>query len=216
MIPLFVSYVLYFLIIPGAFILTFWKMWDETVFVEYFKERKTTQIEKTNKIIRMETDLISKLKIYMVIFLIVFLPMWGFVASEISHSEMRREVHGVGFGAYVKDPVMQSLGPSYDTDSIIEEMREKPEVWFPDMIDGVVDFDELTRLPGRLSVYKMYEERYVVTYTYTTPVPMIKSYGVEMIETQEGGYKIISVEEKMIVFPLNPGSSSEVVPKTAF
>ncbi len=214
MIPIFISYLFYFFIIPGFIGFGVWKLWDETEFLHYFEKRKTNI--KNKKIINEKKKDIKRIQIYFVLFLIISLPTWGFFSSEISDSQMSREVHGVGFGAFVTNPVVESLGPSYDSEKIIDKMRSNPSVWLPIILDEVVNIDKVTKYPGRLAVYRLIQDRYVITYTYLAPFPITKSYGIELIDTGDEDYKILSRGEQTVVFPLNPGDASSVVPKTTF
>ncbi|MEF8832961.1 MAG: hypothetical protein V5A66_05540 [Candidatus Thermoplasmatota archaeon] len=103
------------------------------------------------------------------------------------------------------NPVAEKIGPSYDTDSIIEEMEKNSDFWHLEDIRSQIDLEEITKLPGQLSVYyqdKMHWNYVLITYTYLSPIPITRVYGFRIIE--EGEVAALRVAET-VIYPLDPG-----------
>ncbi len=150
-------------------------------------------------------------RIIFTIILVVFLSSWHLVTSELADIRMRTEMKYTGGGIYRENPVVVSLGPTYDVNGVIETMKNKEERWLPDQVKEVVDLDQLVNFKGRIAVYRTYDQRYIITYTYVLPYPIIKSFGFKYVETDDGQIKIIKNDKRTIFYPLAPG----IVNKTA-
>lgn len=157
-----------------------------------------------------QKEALDNIKTYTLVFVIVlilYLPIWSHSASMVSEDHMHHELNymsgPMGTTFAVRDPVIRSLGPSYDTDKILEQMREEPDRWMPDKVSDHVDLNSLTNIPGRLAVYVLREGRYIITYTYISPYPIIKGYGF----TYEGDQMEL-VSERTFIYPSYPGSTS--------
>ncbi|MCF7890887.1 hypothetical protein K9M78_06670 [Candidatus Bipolaricaulota bacterium] len=146
------------------------------------------------------------LRIIFIIILVVFLSSWHLVTSELADIRMRTEMeYGVG-GIYSENPVVVSLGPTYNVRRVIETIEKKEERWLPDQVKKVVDLDRLANFKGRIAVYRTYDQRYIITYTYLLPYPFIKSFGFKYVKTDDGQMKIIKKDKKTIFYPLSPGT----------
>ncbi|MBS3736890.1 MAG: hypothetical protein V5A87_04805 [Candidatus Bipolaricaulota bacterium] len=145
------------------------------------------------------------LRIIFIVILIVFLSSWHLVTSELADIRMRTEMKYGGGGIYSENPVVVSLGPTYDVNGVIETMKNKEERWLPDQVKEVVDLDHLVNFKGRIAVYRTYDQRYIITYTYILPYPIIKSFGFKYVKTDDGQLKIIKKDKKTIFYPLAPG-----------
>lgn len=85
------------------------------------------------------------------------------------------------------------------------EVYEKPPSyrnWFIEDIQEFIDFEHLTRYPGELAVYRLRKtwEHIVITYTYYSPVPIMRIYGFNLIEDE-----VFLDTEETIVYPMDPG-----------
>ncbi|MGM0510134.1 MAG: hypothetical protein ACQESD_03290 [Thermoplasmatota archaeon] len=131
-----------------------------------------------------------------------------------SDNEIHRELYG-GTGAKgpayaYQDPVIYSLGPSYDVQEIESKMKDKPNRWHYEQIDEAVDIDNLTRYPGSLAVYRLLRDRVIVTYTYLSPCPMIRTFGF-VIKEVDGEELFLLIDQDTIIFPGNPTKADRVL-----
>jgi hypothetical protein len=179
----------------------------EIGYLDFMEQTPWGKSRKVKKIMQHSLDKIRTYEVMCVVILLVLLPSWGVLGSEISDTEMHSEL--VFYGAYPEseDPVVFSIGPSYNINKIREEMRERPEI--PQKIDQIVDIDELTRFPGRLAVYRLQGNRIIITYSYLAPFPVIKAYGFLMDDTN-GGWRILYHNEQTFVFPMVPAGTGSV------
>lgn len=88
---------------------------------------------------------------------------------------------------------------------VIETIKNKEERWLPDQVEEVVDLDRLANFKGRIAVYRTYDQRYIITYTYLLPYPLIKSFGFKYVKTDDSHLKIIKKDKRTIFYPLSPG-----------
>lgn len=208
-----ISYAVYFVLIPISMIIPPIVFWYEKSKLDFFIDSPISKRLKGRDIMSKQLKKIKKYELLFIVLLIFILPVWGFVASEMSDTQMHREMTGgsgpMGTAYAVHDPVLEALGPSYNTGKIIDEMRSKPDIWLPHKFENLVDLTELTDIPGRLAVYRLYGSRYILTYTYLAPFPIMRAYGFQVIE-DDGELLILSQNEKTIVFPEDPGITSRV------
>ncbi len=203
---LFLYYLIYFFGLPVILLYFYFKLRSQKEFINFFRNRsddftgrneeRTSKIEKKRK----------KTKIAFVIVLVLFLAAWHFVASEIIDIRMSQEVKFSGMGSYRENPVVISLGPTYDVDRVVETIKRKEDRWLPERIGQVVDLDRLTRYPGRIAAYRTYNRRYIITFTYMLPYPLAKSFGFQFVKTEGGELKIIKKDRRTVFYPFNPGS----------
>ena len=78
----------------------------------------------------------------------------------------------------------------------------------------VVDLDNLVNFKGRIAVYRTYDQRYIITHTYLLPYPVVKCFGFQYIETDNGGIKIIKKDKRKIYYPLDPGTADDTAKLT--
>lgn len=152
---------------------------------------------------------LQKIQVLTVILLLILLPTWGMISSEITHKEMHSEMVFIGGQYTTIDPVLNSIGPSYNTKDIIREMEENPGAWLPELVDEVVDIDELTRFPGRIALYRLTKNRYIITYTYLAPIPITRGYGFQYTET-DGERIIIAENSGTYIFPMDPSATGKL------
>ncbi|MGM0509791.1 MAG: hypothetical protein ACQESD_01510 [Thermoplasmatota archaeon] len=215
-IPLHLELLYYLLTLPILMVITFYMFLYSRSFLEYFdslthKDNSHKNKSKKNAdIVRNEKTKMRKYEAMVAVILLLVVLSWSPAASDIADQGVHREIKGQG-GAleiYITDPVIHSLGPSYDTDSMIEEMEEKPRIWLPEEVDDYVDLEDITRLPGRLAIYRLYGGRYIITYTYLSPFPIIKAYGFLL---NDNGDEIIHFSgEDTILYPFNPARAGDI------
>lgn len=199
-----------FPVIPTIFI---WLILGEKRYLEYSGE--VDRVDKEDQKIALSASN-ERLKKYAQVFLIVFLlflPIWNLSTSETADANIRHEIFQVGSVTGVRDPVRYSLGPGYDVEKIRMKMEEDSYRWLPDELDDHVDLDELTRVPGRLGVYwltadREHPKRYVVAYTYLAPFPVVKIFGLKIIQGEGTELALEYVGERTFVYPERPDIKS--------
>ncbi len=207
-------YVIYYLI-PVAFIIISWKLWYDKGYLNSFWTGWNKQkLEKEYK--KLKIKLYKTIAIFVIVLLIT-LSIWGFVATEIIDHQLKRErIGGSVFSPVFRDPVTHQIGPSYELDPILEEMEDNPGIWIPEELQGKVDFEDLTSIPGRLTVYRLRQElfgpRIIITYTYISPLPITRAYGFQFEIPEEDGEEVVFyvAREENYLFPMDPGAVSEI------
>ncbi len=199
----------YFILIPLILFILAWKVWDSSEWIKT-DQKSWPNRSKAEESRKKRMDFNKAVVLFLVCSLIL-LSSWGFIASEISDSAMREEiVGGEGFRPIIRDPVIDQLGPSYDTDSIINEMEARSHFWLPELVKEVVDLDELTSIPGRLAIYRLTGERYIITYTYLSPMPITQVYGFVFYRGETGELMIMEEAEETHIFPTHPNQSGDI------
>ncbi len=197
----------YYLILPLGII------WAIMVIIKKKEYIKGTSIfsegreDRSSSIMKEELSSIKKINLFLVIFLLISVPLINLTSMELMdrHIQVDRSP-GMGPGGgviYNPVPIWGKLGPSYNTEDVLTEMRENPRRWHLDDIKEEVDFEELDNIPGWLTVYyqdKPYWDYIILTYSYLSPLPISRVYGFRIIE----GEAFLRHEET-IVFPMNPG-----------
>lgn len=179
--------------------------------------RRSNDIKKDQYIKKIKSR-IKKYEALFLISLLLFSAGWNMLAStycdNAMHSQMGGAIGPLGEAYGNQDPVVTSLGPSYDSDKIINKMEEKPDVWFPEDVKDQVDLDKLTKMPGQLAVYRLNKYRYVITYTYMAPYPVIKAYGFfidDKANTSDFQEKLILMREQTIIYPEDPNLANDFI-----
>ncbi len=204
-------YSIYYLLVPSALIIASWKLWND---IGYSDIMKSVWIKESTREEQRKAKKNAYKTIVIFVIIILCLPLWGITASELAERQIRREViGGTVFSPTIVDPVIHSLGPSYDTHEIIEEMEANPQRWQTEGIKERVDFDELTSVPGRLAVYRL-RNRIILTYTYLAPFPIVRSFGFQYQEVEgpdgETELQFLVEREETYLFPFNPGSAGDI------
>ncbi|MFB6291283.1 MAG: hypothetical protein ABEJ25_06105 [Candidatus Bipolaricaulia bacterium] len=199
-------YLLYFAGLPFIIVFFYFKLRSEREFINFFSNLNTRETEENVKSKKGASKRYRRSKIIFIIVLIAFLGSWHFITSEVADFRIRRELKFGASGAYRESPVVLSLGPTYDVDGAVETIKEKRERWLPEKINEVVNLDKLSKRIGRIAIYRTYDQRYIITFTYPLPYPVIKSFGFQYVKTNEGQLKIIKKDSKTIYYPLDPGS----------
>ncbi len=204
----FLSYVMYFVLLPLSIFIFLRKIWYDEGYLRIVEEQWTS-VKKTSEIKELQKKL-NMLKVFSVVFLILALPLWGLAASEITNRGVRTEIRGGDvFAPIIRDNVVHSLGPSFDTSNILEQMHNRSHLWFPDTISEYVDLDEMTSKPGRMAVYLLTGSRYIITYTYFAPLPIVEAHGF-VFTPSDNGPEIYFHQHETYIFPLNPANAGEI------
>lgn len=202
---LFFYYLIYFLGLPTILLYFYYKLKSQKEFIDFFRNKSEGFTETGDRTSKVEKKR-RRVKIAFFIVMVLFLASWHFVASEIIDIRMSQEIQFSGMGSYRKDPVVVSIGPTYDVKKVINTIKNKENRWIPEKICQVVNLDQLTGYPGRIAAYRTYDGRYIITFTYLLPYPVAKSFGIQYVETENGDLKIIKKDTKTVFYPFNPGS----------
>lgn len=195
----------YFLGLPLILLYFYLRFRSQREFISFFGDLYNWESKKNKERRKKAEKKRYWLRIIFIVILIVFLSSWHLVTSELADIRMRTEMeYGFG-GVYTDNPVVVSLGPTYNVRKVIETMKNKNEQWLPNQVEKVVDLDSLANSKGRIAVYRTYDERYIITFTYLLPYPLIKSFGFKYVETDDGRLKIIKKDTRTIFYPLSPG-----------
>ncbi|MFW6305036.1 MAG: hypothetical protein ACOC1V_04600 [Candidatus Saliniplasma sp.] len=196
--------IIYFIALPLAIILIIWNVLQELRYLDYLRDVNwTKKDEKQKKMISIVKKVNKFAAIFLILILILF-PLWNFTASVTLDLNMHSErVYVPDAGAYppLMDPVVDKIGPTYDTEYVVEQMEESPRRWLPEEVERYVDIEDLTKIPGRLAVYRFRGDRYLITYTYLAPYPIIQTYGFTIRETVEGEEQLVLTNEQTILYP---------------
>ncbi|MBS3786655.1 hypothetical protein KGY79_00500 [Candidatus Bipolaricaulota bacterium] len=201
----FIYFIVYFFGLPLILLYFYLRFRSQREFINFFGSLNSTYSKKNKERREIAEEKRYRLRIIFVIILIVFLFSWHFITSELADIRMRREMEfGLG-GVYSENPIVVSLGPTYNVSEVIDTMNKKEERWLPDKVKEVVDLENLTNFKGKIAVYRTYDQRYIITYTYLLPYPIIKSFGFKYVKTDDGRLKIIKKDKRTIFYPLGPG-----------
>lgn len=209
---MYLLYLIYY-IFPLGFIILIVQIWQKKS-----ELRGTTYFSKgreidSSAVMKDDRKDIKNFQVAIVLLILLFMPLSHYSSTTLSDGLMDRDRIFRGEGSYIDNPVETKIGPSSDTDSVIGEMERNDLYWADWIIDGIkeeIDFDELTRLPDRLGVYKLRrsatrEEHVIITYSYFSPIPITKVYGFGMLS----GQKEIWLQEgpNTIIYPMDPADA---------
>jgi len=199
-------YALYFLGLPGIVLFFTLRYRSQKKFLEFYDglegEIGKEGGEKTQPILKRRRILI----ISTLVLLLIFLLSWHWITSELADQRMKFEIASGPAGIYLDNPISVSLGPTYETEKLVEEIRKNESRWLPALVEDLVELKELSRGRGRVAAYRTYDGRLIIVKTYLLPYPYVKSYGLQFVETETGEKVIIKKEEKTIFYPLDPGT----------
>ncbi len=204
-------YLLYFFGLPIILIYFYFKLRHQAGFADFLSTVNGNQGKESSERTEKAKKKRRRTKIIFAIVLVLFLFSWHLITADLVDLRFKGEVKYGGGGMYTENPVVVSLGPTYNGAEIVRTMKEKESRWLPDQVEKVVDLDKLANSWGRIGVYRTYDQRYVITITYLSPWPVVRSYGFQYVETENGEKKIIKKERKTVFYPLDPG----IVDKTA-
>jgi len=202
-------HVIYFIGLPAILLYFYLKFRSQTEFINFFgalaskdsreNRARREQVEKKRR----------RLKVIFVLVLVAFLLSWHLVTSELVNIRMKGEIRYAATGIYAENPVVVSLGPTYNVENVVETIRNKEERWLPNQVEKVVDLDDLANFKGRIAVYRTYDQRYIITHTYLLPYPVVKCFGFQYVETDDGQLKIVKKDVRTIFYPFDPGTADD-------
>ncbi len=187
------------------------KLWGIKGLTEGLSDFLSTRKKESVETIEEELMETKKYQVFFVVFLLISLPFMTFTSVTLSDHYMRKSTVYVSTweGQYVvtKDLVKRSIEGKYDSQKVIDKMKEKPDIWHTEDILEELDLEDLNKIPGRLSVYRMGMGNYgrddiVITYTYLSPLPITRTFGFKISPTGEA----YLVEENTMIYPMNPGN----------
>lgn len=162
--------------------------------------------DSSKPIIKKSFFSIQRFKIFFVIYILIFIPLTHLNSTELMDRHIqidRSPAPGPGEGViYNPVPNWGKIGPYFDTNEVLREMRREPERWHLENITDELDFDEISRIPGRLTAYyqqKVYWDYIILTYSYLSPLPITRVYGFRIIEDEA-----FLRYEDTIVYPMSP------------
>lgn len=199
-------YIVYYLVFPLAVLLPIFLTWKNKELIKGVSIFSFGREESSSGVLREKVSSMKNLQVVLVVAILLFVPVMNFTTSAIQDRVIQRDFgtgEGLGRGAeYNPVPDWGKVGPSYDTDAVIEEMEEYPDRWRLENLREKIDFEEITRMPGRLTVY--YQEKLdwdyiIITYTYLSPLPITRLYGFRVIED------VVALREmETIMYPMDP------------
>ena len=222
-----IKIIIYYLLAPLICLILGWEIRKEKIYLSFAadeekelensfeglaRSRRDKIHEKHDDIIKSSYNRIKRLQVYLVIALLIIIPTWHIVTADLVHEMSHVEkVTPVGLGAGGAlgeiDPVRYEIKPSYDIDSVKKQMKENANIYKPDIVFNVIDIDDLTTIPGKLGVYRMMNNRILVTYTYLSSYPIMKAFAIILTE-DDPGQSYLAYEETF-VYPDSPSSTSE-------
>lgn len=201
-------HLIYYALLPGLLFFILYKINSKKNMIKgigYFNKEEENDSDLKEK----KKDL-KKLKVIFVVYILIFIPAVNFMSIYITETSMERErmYTGDGFRSVVYDPVTHQIGPTSDTDSVIEEMEQNNDTWVTEELKEEVDFDDLTNLPGMLSAYRLEKQHkrtthIIITYHYLTPIPITRSIGFDVWDVDED-VSLSLEEERTLVYPMTP------------
>lgn len=204
---LIILYSLYFLGLPSILLYFYLKLRSQNQFIDFLGNADSNQGKSSSKRTKKAEQKRKRTKIIFVVILILFLSSWHIITSELIDLRLKGEIQYGKAGMYTENPIVISLGPTYDVNKIIQTMKEEKDRWLPDQVERVVDLDILADQKGRIAVYRTYNQRYIITLTYLLPYPVVKSFGFQYVRTDDGKLKIVKGDKKTIFYPLDPGTA---------
>jgi len=208
---MYLLYFVYYVLFPLGLIIPILIIWRKKDFITGISKFGEGREDRSSPMLRKHMGDIKKLQVFLVVFLLIFLPVMNFTFSDLSDITMsrdRRYFGGLG-RSRVYDPVRRQIGPYRDTDAVLEEMRQNPDDWYLEDIEEQLDFDEITRIPGEMAVYfldKRDSRHIVITYTYLSPIPISRVYGFwvyDMIEDERASLE----KQETVIYPMNPANT---------
>lgn len=212
---------MYYFVVPIVVFTFLWEIRKEKNYIDFMKnivmqgggegygvrgKFADMRKEKQKKLFNDSLDRLKRLQIYLVIALVIMLPLWNFAADYRTNSTIHAEILGGGIQVQKRDPVIFEIEPTFNIDKVYREIENNPSIYRPELINKVVNLEKLTTYPGRLAVYRLIDNRIIITYSYLGLYPVLKGYGFQFIE----GQGIVVQRETTVVYPLSPGEISNL------
>lgn len=198
-------YILYFLGLPVILLYFYFKLRHQAGFADFLGGVNGNQGNEGSERTKKAKQKLRRTQVAFAVVLVLFLLSWHLITSDLVDLRFKGEIKSGPAGMYTENPVVVSLGPTYDVNETVQTIQEDESRWLPNEVKEVVDLDKLAKKWGRIAVYRTYDQRYVITFTYLAPWPVVKSYGFQYVETENGEQKIIKKERKTVFYPLDPG-----------
>ncbi|MBS3817224.1 MAG: hypothetical protein KGY76_06645 [Candidatus Thermoplasmatota archaeon] len=204
---LLILYFLYYLGIPGLIIFVVWKMKEKRDFIESMEELNDNKIGAYSDALTDSKKNLKKIQVVFVVLFLMSMPVLNLTGNTLQnislHSTRDYGSWETDFLAVI-DRVGREIGPSFDTDEVIEQLEENKDRWYLEDIQNQISFQEISQVPGTLAVYQLREitsdfERIVITYDYLSPI-MITKY-IEFIIVEDEAFL---EAEKTILYPMPP------------
>lgn len=206
-------YFLYYIAIPVLILSVVWKIKQNIDFIKAFTIYNEIRKNKSSAILEKNNKKLKNLKILLVIFILISIPALNLTSYGVQDISMRRtrRYMGRGFFPGYFDRVEEKIGPTFDTEESIKQMGEEgSKEWYLDDIRDQINLDDLFRLPGRVTVYRLtstftYFEQIVITYNYLSPIPITRSIEFVVID----GRAFLETDD-LIVYPMPPSMAAPV------
>ncbi len=204
-------YLIYYLLIPGLILFTIWKIKKKGDFIKVIAMFKDGQDDKSSKLIRENKGKLRKFKVLLVVLILISIPALNLTSHLIQDVSMHRSrlyLSGETVFPGHFDLIDEKIGPSFDADEVLEKMDSGEEDWYLESIKGEVDLDQLTRYPGRMTVYKISgsfgrQERVVINYDFLSPLPFTRS--LEFIIIEEEAFL---EADNTVIYPMPPSMAA--------
>lgn len=218
---------IYYLLIPLIILIISWEIKKEKIYfyfatneeenlkgglIDLSRKEKEGIYDKHDEIIKNSYKKLKRLQVFLIIALIISIPVWHIMTVNIVHEDAHfTKVNPIGpdggGGMGEIDPVIYEIKPTYDISSVKEKMEEYPKSFRPEIVYKAIDIDDLTKVPGKMAVYRLGNNRILVTYTYLSPYPIIKGFAINLFNNDEKIDYI--VEEETFIYPESPGDAGD-------
>jgi len=204
-------YSLYYIAIPGLIGLMILKIKQKKDFIKALTRHNEDQGDKLATTLRKNRKKLKNLQVLLVIFILISIPALNLASHRLEEISMRRTRFYMGdvyFPTRI-DRVEEKIGPTLNSEEVIEQMKNsQSEDWYVDDILDQVDFENIFRLPGRVTVYRLAEtmsehEQIIINYAYLSPIPITRSIEFTIIEG-----KAFLETNTLVVYPLPPSMAA--------
>lgn len=205
-------YFVYYLLVPALVLLTIWKIKEKIGFIKTTLILRDKRKEKSVTLLQKEKKKLRNLQVLFVVILLISMPVLNLTFHGVQDVSMHRSRNYMSwetvFPGHI-DRVERKIGPSFDAEDVIEQMEDAGRVeWYLDDIREQIDLDEMTRLPGRMTVYQLRPlqadtERIVINYAYLSPLPITRS--IEFMILEE---KAFLEADNLVVYPMPPSMAA--------
>ena len=199
-------YFIYYIGVPGLIILIIWKIKQKKDFIKTFTIYNEDQKDKSSATLEKDHKKLKYLQVLFVVLILISMPVLSLAfhgLQDISMHTTRTYLSDeTVYPAHI-DRVENKIGPSFNIEEVIEQM-EKDRGWYLDNIREQIDLDEITRVPGRITVYQLRPtisdcEQIVISYAHLSPIPITRS--IEFI-VLEG--KAFLETNRLVAYPMPP------------
>lgn len=220
---MYLLYITYYTL-PLVFMIPVLLIWKKKSIMRGTSDFSKGREYESSKVLKSKKKDIKIFQVTLILLILLFMPLAHYSSSTLSDGLMDRHRVPQGSGSYIDKPVEHQIGPSSDTDAVIKEMEDEKYYWHDWVVEGIkdeIDFDEITRLPGRLGVYYLerssgviggkggiggtFEHNVVITYSYFSPIPITKVYGFFVMPEQENIF--LREGPNTVIYPMDPADA---------